>query len=53
MALLKPYKVKKQWATAERAKRLVEQGQAWADKIVENTVPHDTGVFEKTGKELG
>jgi len=53
LALLEPYKVKKQWATAKRAKRLVEKkGQAWADKVVENTI-HDTGVFERPGRELG
>ena len=46
LALLEPYKVKKQWATAKRAKRLVEKKrQAWADKVVENTVSHDTGVY--------
>jgi len=35
LALLEPYKVKKQWATAKKAKRLVEKKrQAWADKIL-------------------
>jgi hypothetical protein len=53
LALLEPFKVKKQWVTLKRAKRLVEKrGRAWAEEIVENTVPHDTAVFKDIGREL-
>jgi len=54
LALLEPYKVKKQWATAKRAKRLVEQGQAWADKVQQSRIlPMILGYLRRLEGNLG